>query len=128
MRVGNIIDPKVHTINVNDSIEKALELMTNLKINGMPVVNNDNKLVGIVVKADIFRFMIAPGHFGTCPVEWVMTKSVITTSPDEDVIKVANRLRENNIDGIPVIEDNIVTGFITIEKVVDYLLDLQEAK
>ncbi|MHC1682011.1 MAG: CBS domain-containing protein [Clostridiaceae bacterium] len=128
MKVENIIDTKVRTINVNDSVEKALELMTNLKINGMPVINDDGNLVGIVVKADIFRFMIAPGHYGSCPVEWVMTKSVVTTKPDEDVIKVANKLRKHNIDGIPVVENKKVVGFITIEKIVDYLLDLEEAK
>lgn len=125
MLVKGIIDKTVYTINENDSIEKALKMMTDLKINGMPVVNSEDKLVGIVVKADIFRFMIAPGHYSSCPVEWVMTKSVVTAQADDDILDVSNKLRENNILAMPVLENEKVVGFITIEKLLDYFLKLQ---
>lgn len=125
MLVKDIIDKTVYTINENDSIEKTLKMMTDLKINGMPVVNSEDKLVGIVVKADIFRFMIAPGHYSSCPVEWVMTKSVLTAEADDDILYVSNKLRENNILAMPVLENEKVVGFITIERLLDYFLKLQ---
>lgn len=128
MRVSDIIDSNVHVIYVNDAIEKALNTMTKLKINGMPVVDSNDKLVGIVVKADIFRFMIAPGHYSTCPVEWVMTKPVISVQADEDVLAVTNKLRKHNIVAMPVLDNEKVIGLITIENLLDYYVGLQSVK
>ncbi|WP_297428097.1 CBS domain-containing protein [Clostridium sp.] len=122
MKINSIIKPNFHTINVNDTIDKALEFMDNLNINGMPVVNDDNSLVGMVVKADIYRFMIHPGHYVSCPVEWVMSKSVILAQSDEDITTVAQRLRKNNIIAMPVMEDEKIIGVVNIEELLDYFL------
>ena len=87
------------------------------------VVNDDKKLVGMIVKADIYRFMIAPGHYDSCPVEWVMSKSVITAQSDEDLLTVAKRLRENNILAMPVVDKDEVIGVISLEDLLDYFIN-----
>jgi CBS domain-containing protein len=123
MRIDSIIKKDFHTINVNDTIDKALAMMHELRINGMPVVDNNNALVGMIVKADIYRFMIHPGHYVSCPVEWVMSKSVILAQPDEDLLTVAKRLRKNDIIAMPVVENEKVVGIVSIEDLLDYFLD-----
>ena len=123
MKIANIIKVATHTINVNDHIDKALALINSLKLNGIPVVDDNNKLVGMVVKADIYRFMIAPGHYDSCPVEWVMSKSVIVAQSDEDILTVANRLRENNIIAMPVVNKDEVIGIISLEDLIDYFIN-----
>ena len=123
MNISTIIKDIAHTINVNDTIDNALSFMDSFKQNGMPVVNDDNKLVGMVVKADIYRFMIQPGHYNSCPVEWVMSKSVIIAHSDEDLITVAKRLRENNIIAMPVVDHDEVMGIISIEDLLEYFIN-----
>ena len=122
MDIKSIINKEKHTIKVNDSIDIALEIMDKFHINGMPVIDDKDNLVGMVVKADIYRFMISPGHYETCPIEWVMSKSVILAKANEDVITTAKRLRENNIVSMPVLEDNKIIGTITLENCLDYFL------
>lgn len=126
MRVDSIINKNFHIINVNDTIDKALELMHDLNINGMPVVDDSETLVGMIVKADIYRFMIHPGHYVSCPVEWVMSKSVILSQSDEDIITVAKRLRKNDIVAMPVINNDKIVGVITIDDILDYFLGKNE--
>jgi len=123
MKINAIIKQNFHTINVNDTIDKTLDLMDKLKINGMPVVDDKDILVGMVVKADIYRFMIHPGHYVSCPVEWVMTKSVIIAQSDEDLLTVANRLRKNDIIAMPVVENKKIIGIISIEDLLDCFLN-----
>lgn len=123
MKISSIIKPNFHTINVNDTIDKALDFMDKLNINGMPVVDDKEILVGMIVKADIYRFMIHPGHYVSCPVEWVMSKSVISAQSDEDLLTVAKRLRENDIITMPVIEDEKIVGVINIDDLLDYFID-----
>lgn len=123
MKITSLIKVAPHTLNVNDTIDKALSLMDSLKLNGMPVINNDNKLVGMVVKADIYRFMIQPGHYTSCPVDWVMSKSVIVAQSDEDVLTVAKRLMDNSIIAMPVLDNDAVIGIISIENLLDYFIN-----
>ena len=122
MKIANIIKAEPHTINVNDTIDQALALIDSLKLNGMPVIDDNKKLVGMVVKADIYRFMVQPGHFDSCPVEWVMSKSVIVAKSDEDILTVGKRLRENSIIAMPVVDNDEVIGIISIENLLDYFI------
>lgn len=122
MKINQIIKSDFRTINVNDPIDKVLNLMDNLNVNGMPVVDDNNILVGMVVKADIYRFMIHPGHYFSCPVEWVMSKSLILAESTEDLSTVAKRLRKNNIIAMPVIENKKIIGVVSIEDLLDYFV------
>lgn len=111
------------TIRENETIDEVLEKMSTMKVNGAPVVDGQNKLVGMVVKADIYRFLTTPGHIEKCPVSWVMSKNVITASIDEDLLTVAKRLRDNNIIAMPVMEDDTVRGMISIEDILDFYIN-----
>ena len=125
MKINSIIKQNFHTINMNDPIDKALDMMDKFDINGMPVVNDKDALVGMVVKADIYRFMIHPGHYVSCPVEWVMSKEVILAQSDEDLLVVANRLRKNDIIAMPVVENDKIIGVISIEDLLDYFINIE---
>lgn len=124
MKINSILKHNFHTIHANDSIDKALDFMNESNINGMPVVDDDNNLVGMVVKADIYRFMVHPGHYVSCPVEWVMSKTVIVAQSNEDLFTVARRLRKNDIVAMPVVESDQIIGIISIEDLLDYFLNI----
>ncbi|MBA5851848.1 CBS domain-containing protein [Clostridium sp. cel8] len=122
--ITTIMHSKILKLRPDDTLSKALDVMGEHKVNGAPVIDIKGKLVGMIVKADIYRFLMEEGHYDTCPVEWVMTKDVITAHEDEDVIDVAKRIRKNNIIAIPVIDDdNTVEGMISIGDIVDYFID-----
>jgi len=110
------------TIQEDETIDTALDKMSSMKINGAPVVNNKGELVGMVVKADIYRFLNTPGHIDKCPVGWVMSKEVITANVDEDVLSVARRLRDNDIIAMPVLDGKNVKGVISIEDILDFFI------
>lgn len=123
MKIYKLMKKNFMTIRPEETIEDALQKMSDMKINGAPVVDKDDKLVGMLVKADIYRFLITPGHIDQCPVEWVMSKDVITASINEEVLTVARRLRENNIIAMPVLDGDIVRGVISIEDILDFYIN-----
>jgi CBS domain-containing protein len=125
MNISNILKHNPIALKVNDNIDKALKLMDKFDLNGMPVIDDKEVLVGMVVKADIYRFMITPGHYEDCPVDWVMSKSIILAQADEDIIVVAKRLRKNNIISMPVVENEKLVGIISIENLLDYYIELE---
>ena len=123
MKVREVMKSPVITIKENESIEKALRTMNIEGINGMPVVSDDDALVGMVVKADIYRFLIEPGHYESCPVEWVMTNDVICVNSGDEVVEAAKLLRDNDIIAMPVMDKDELIGIISVEDIIEYFIE-----
>ena len=104
---GMIYDPV--TISRDSTVGDALRLMKEHHIGGIPVVDNDLKLIGIVTNRDL-RFQTDL----SLPIEQVMTSEnlITTTSPD---LKDASRiLLENKIEKLPVVDNTgKLVGLIT---------------
>jgi len=110
---GMIIDPI--TLKKDAFVYDALELMREYKIGGIPVVDDTNKLVGIVTNRDL-RFERNHGR----PVSEVMTKeNLITTTEFTDFEKAADILQEHKIEKLPVVDKNYkLIGLITYKDII----------
>ncbi|NLJ72401.1 MAG: CBS domain-containing protein [Syntrophomonadaceae bacterium] len=120
MTIKDIMQNDFIPLKATDTVEDALKIMTDNKVNGLPVVNDDNLLVGMVVKADIYRFLIQPGHYKVSPIDWVMAKKVISAPPDETVSAAAKKLLDHHIIAMPVVVEGKVLGMISIEDLLKY--------
>lgn len=97
----------------DDLSEVAIKMVQN-SINHLPVVDEGNKLLGIVTSWDIAN---AVAH-GNNKLTDVMTKKVIIAREEEPVDAVARRIDKNKISGLPIIDkDNLVKGMITAEDI-----------
>ncbi|PJI07340.1 MULTISPECIES: CBS domain-containing protein [Clostridium] len=122
MEIKNIMTRNIVKVKDTDTLKNALDVMTSDVVNSAPVVNGKDELVGIVVKADIYRFLIEDGHYDTYPVEAVMTKKVITVDSNTDVVEVGRVLRNNDIFAVPIVEENKILGLVSVEDLLDYFL------
>ena len=105
---GLIIDPI--TLHVENTIGDALRLMKENKIGGIPIVDNNNILVGILTNRDL-RFEKDKLR----PVSEVMTKEHLITAPEGTSMKGAESiLQQYKIEKLPVVADNgRLIGLIT---------------
>ena len=123
MKAKDIMTKKVITVKSKDSVKDTLEKMKVNNINGTPVVDDEDCLIGMLVKADIFRFLIDPGHIGESPVDWVMSIELISCDGNEDIIDVAKIIRKHNITSIPIENNGKLVGIISFEDIIDYFLE-----
>ena len=102
------------TIQSDATVADALNLMAEYHIGGIPVVDADNKLVGIVTNRDL-RFERRVER----PIAEVMTKDkLVTTHQQTDLIAAAQILQENKIEKLPVVDDkNHLIGLITYKDI-----------
>jgi CBS domain-containing protein len=89
----------------------------------LPVVNAAGQLVGIVTEGDINR--VSDSHItdvrdyslyhrvADLPIGEVMTRTVVTVTPDTPILDVARLLLRHRIGGVPVVEDGRIIGMIT---------------
>ncbi|KRQ86213.1 Arabinose 5-phosphate isomerase KpsF [Caloramator mitchellensis] len=121
--VKNILSNDFIKLRVDESVNDALTKMEEKKKSVAVVVDGDDNLKGIIVKADIYRFLKETGHFAVYPVEIAMTKKVITAKEEDSIVDVAKLLRQNNVSAIPIVKGNKVIGLIALEDIVDRFIE-----
>ena len=105
---GLILDPI--TLSPDSTIGEALMLMRENKIGGIPVVDGNKKLVGILTNRDL-RFENNPKH----KISTVMTKENLITAPEGTDLKKAELIfKQNKIEKLPVVnKSGALIGLIT---------------
>ena len=137
MRVAEIAHQEWPTLGTDETVEGVIKLFAETGISGAPVVD-EGKLVGIVTEGDlIFRDadVKAPGFLdilgGMIPlgswdeyrhealksagvtVDEVMTRELITISPDATLAEASTIMAEERVKVLPVTEDDTLRGVIT---------------
>ncbi|MBR1394888.1 MAG: IMP dehydrogenase [Prevotella sp.] len=109
---GMIYDPI--TIPLGSTVAQALDIMAEYHIGGIPVVDDDKHLVGIVTNRDL-RFERRLDR----PVDDIMSKeNLVTTHQQTDLSAAAQILQENKIEKLPVVDkDNRLVGLITYKDI-----------
>ncbi len=106
-----IFDPI--TINLEATVAEAINLMTEYKIGGIPVIDNEGILKGIVTNRDL-RF--ENNH--TRKITEVMTSPVITTTHQTNLAAAARILQKHKIEKLPMVDENgRLTGLITYKDI-----------
>ncbi|RBP97303.1 IMP dehydrogenase [Bifidobacterium aemilianum] len=110
---GMITDPL--TVNPEASLTDLDKLCGRFHISGLPVVDQDNRLAGIITNRDM-RF-IAPEDYDHLKVKDVMTKEGLVTGPSDISREDAHRiLAQNKVEKLPLVDvDGHLTGLITVK-------------
>jgi CBS domain-containing protein len=102
----DIMTTNVRTVEASTSVEAAARVMFEQSISGLPVVDENNHLIGVVSEFDVLAK-------GGATVGDIMTSSVITVGEDTDPETVARMLIEQHIRRLPVVRGGEVVGIIS---------------
>lgn len=112
----------VFSVAPSDSVEKAISVMAERQI-GALLVLEDGKLVGIVSERDYARKVFLKGRSSPkTTVAEIMTSPVITVTPDHSLGACLHIITENRIRHLPVMENDRLTGIISIGDLVNAML------
>jgi len=123
MTVGRVMTHNPFTVETGTSILDARSLMRREKIGRLPVIDRHKKLVGIVSEKDLLH--ASPSAATTLDVyemasllarlvvDKVMTRDVITVTPDTAVEDAARLMVDHRIGGMPVLEGDRIVGIVT---------------
>ena len=145
--VSDLMTRDVVTIDPDADLKEAARRLSGLRISGMPVVDGENRVLGIISEADILSLAgVKKGHTfkdvlrhvlgkplpirkkGNTVGE-VMSAPAITTDPDRDIRAVAAILDEKRIKRLPVVdEDDRLVGIIARADIVRAMGRGQEKK
>ncbi len=130
MKIKDIMSSPVYVVSPDETVARARNLMLRHKIGRLVIIEN-NKPIGIVTKKDISRRLDqAEPQWRRRPIDHilirkVMTESLITIFPGATPKQLAELMIENNIGGLPVVNNkNEVIGIVTKWDLIRYFSEL----
>lgn len=105
-------------------IYEAIRTMVENNITGLPVVNEDMSLAGIITEKDVLKLLYniedKPGN-----VEDFMTKGVVGFNEDDSLIDITECLIRNNFRRVPIVAEGKLAGIVSRKDVIAYILKLR---
>ena len=117
--VDEIMEKDTITLRGDNSVKDAIELFFEKKIGGAPIVDNENRVIGIFTERDLLKYLKENVQIDG-PVRNFMTTSVITISPDTSIKEAMQIMINNKIRRLPIVEDHTLLGVITTREIVRY--------
>jgi CBS domain-containing protein len=143
MQVKAILENKPKQIisaRPSTPIDEAMGLLLNNKIGCLLVLDDEDKLVGILSDKDIFaRIYQTKGDYHSLKIEDLMTTDLIVGLPSDDVEYIAGVMEKNTIRHLPILKDGQVVGLISLRDIIKaqvqgkevenrYLVDMLERR
>ena len=118
LKVKDVMVTNIITIEAEANARKAAELMNRHDIGCIIVVNKD-KPIGIVTERDMLkRVVLQLRDPRRLRVSHIMSKPLITTSPETELRDAVNLMNERRIKKLPVVEDGYLVGLLSITDIV----------
>ncbi len=134
MNVSDRMTKNPYTVTKSDSVTDARIIMKRENIHRLPVIDKKGNLIGIITEKDILYASPSPATtldvwemsslLANLEVGAVMTSNALSCPSDTPIEEAARLLSDNNIGGIPVVDDNILTGIITESDIFEIFIEL----
>ena len=111
-KAKDIMTSVVVTVRPEAMLTEAIKLLLRHSVSGLPVVDADENLVGIITEHDIMNFAFS-GHAAETTVAETMTRDVITYSPDTDMETLVHCYATKRIIRVPILEGKKLVGIIS---------------
>lgn len=105
----DIMTRKVCTVSPEASVQEVAQLLYQERISGVPVVNADGQIIGIVTEADIISKASREG----LRVADIMSHEIITVTEDTPINEIARLLSERKIKRVPVVSGGKLAGIVS---------------
>jgi CBS domain-containing protein len=124
---------EVRTIERNDKLSSAENLMKERRIRHLPVVDENGRLAGIISAHDLAHAALSSamgfgekaneGFLDTVVAKEIMTDEPVTIAPDEDVRTAAGLMVEHKVGCLPVLENGRLVGLLTESDLLRYIVE-----
>jgi len=113
------------TVRQDTPIYDAMRMLVQQDITGMPVVDDEMRLVGVVSEKDMLRLLYEQ-HLTNVPVQEFMSHDVVAFDEDDDLIDACECLINNHFRRVPVLSNGKLAGIVSRADIIRYILKLRK--
>jgi CBS domain-containing protein len=120
---GKVMSRYVATIAKDADIFDAIRMMVDGNITGMPVVDEDEMLVGMITERDVIRGLLRTQNT-EAKVKDYMTTDIVTFNEQGNLLDIITALVENNFRRVPIESQGKLVGIISRRDIITYIFTL----
>ena len=120
--VSRISKRDCFTLSETDTVKITSQKLHENKVGCMPVLNKNNKVIGIISERDLSQFIYSERFNVNLSVTEIMSKNLITCDLNTSVTELMKTMTENKVRHILIMEDNKLEGVVSIGDVVNHLI------
>jgi len=113
LNLDELIETEFVPVLVTDRLSNLLEAFKKSKRNIFPVIDKENRFMGIIQLENIKEFMFKPVLYDQISIEELTTKEVVTIDMEENMDSVMKKLEHSDLWNIPVTKGDKYIGFIS---------------
>jgi CBS domain-containing protein len=125
IKARNIMTKEVITVTQDTPIYEAVELMAKNDITGIPVVDGQMNLVGILTEKDVLQLFYAHEHEKDKTVENFMSRPAVSFEEDANLRDICDCLVNNSFRRVPVTSKGKVVGIVSRADIIEYILQVR---
>ncbi len=114
MNVRDVMTNKIYAALPNAPITEVAKKMKELNVGSIPVCDNQDKPLGIITDRDIVLRCMVDGVDTGSNVSDVMSKGIVSVTPDTHIHEAARIMGENQVRRLPVVENEKIVGMVSI--------------
>jgi CBS domain-containing protein len=123
LKAGDFMTKNVVSVRRNTPIFEALELLRKNDITGMPVIDDDMTLVGIITEKDVLKLFYTGGNYQDKKVDFFMTQPAVSFGVDESLESVCDFLMVKYFRRVPVVSaKGKLVGIISRPDIIDFII------
>ena len=111
------------TLNEVDTIKIASQKLHEKKVGSMPILDKNNKVIGIISERDLSRFIYTERFNLNMSITSIMSKNLVTCDLNTSVTELMETMTEKKIRHILIMENNKLLGIVSIGDVVIHLIN-----
>jgi len=123
-KAKSVMVSNVITVEKDTDIYEAIRTMVEKNITGLPVVNDDMTLAGVITEKDVLKLLYNMED-NAGKVENYMTPEAVSFNEEESLIDIAECFINNHFRRVPILRDGKVVGVISRKEIVAYILKLR---
>lgn len=121
--INDVMTTNVISVQPDLPIFDAIQLLLKNKISGLPVVDADNVLQGILSEKDVLSILVKGNYTSSQKVSDYMSRKVVSFKEDADAIEIAKYFINNHIRRVPIVCDNKLVGVVSRRDLIELIVD-----
>lgn len=114
------------TVKEATPIYEALNLLKTHKVSGLPVVDDEMKLIGMLTEKDVLQILVDPKVAVNATVERYMTRKLVTFGEEDNVIDICKFFIHIPLRRVPIVRNGKLVGIVSRRDIVELILEMRD--
>ena len=125
LKAKDVMKTDLVTVRSQTPVYQAIQELIDNNITGLPVVDDDMTVVGVISEKDMLKMLYDLEKDGGTVADY-MTETAVSFDPEDDLLDICNCFMENPFRRVPILSDGKLAGIISRADIIEYILKIKQ--